>query len=930
MPRKCGYLLSGIFLGLFSTLSKAEEVVPISAKTVYVSPVSASDGPGDAWSNAFHSIQSAVDAAVDGDTVLVTNGTYATGGRITPGYACMNRVVVTKDIVLQSVNGPEVTIIEGAEATGGGNGPDAVRGVYMSAGQLSGFTVCNGHTMISGDAPFNCSGGGINMYGGTGVVSNCTIRGNMALCGGGSTAGTLNNCTLNGNMAGYGGGSYHGRLNNCTLYENTASNCGGGSYHGRLKCCTVYENTASNGGGSYSGILNNCTLSGNSAEIDGGGACDGTLYNCIVYFNSALKSGDNWYRCSFSYSCTTPMPAGEGNITNEPVLVSALCISPDSPCVGAGSSSYASAADIHGDAWQTPPSIGCDEPLSAQSGGLRLSIAAKGVELSTGYLLNLMAEIDGVVTSNSWSFGDGTLLDNTVYAQHAWSYPGSYDVVLTVYNDDHSEGVSTIQTVQVLSEQAAAMYVSASSGSDANDGLSWATAKQTIQAGVDAQVALGGTVWITNGNYTTGGRVTPGYACMNRVVVTKDIVLQSVNGPKVTTIEGAESTGGGNGADAVRGVYMLAGKLRGFTIRNGHTMVSGDLRSDRSGGGINLFGGAGVVSNCLLIGNTAEVQGGGSCFGTLNDCSLHGNTAYSGGGSCFGTLNDCTLYGNSAEGSGGGSFCGLVVNCLFVGNTAEYCGGGADRCEAFNCTFTGNSADYAGGTYSTRLYNCIAWFNSAEDREQNVRKGRYGAAFFTCSTDVEHGVDGCITNAPGFLDAENFDYNLHSASPCIDAGSNEYAPEGNDLNGEDRIIDGDLDGTVTVDMGCYEFVHAGDADRDSMRDSWERAHGLLPGADDRALDPDSDGFDNLAEYIADTHPGISGDYLSITSMDAETGTVYFNSSRERVYSLLSCTNLVEGVWVEDTSPTLGAGGADSLSSEDTEPFKFYQIKVAVP
>ena len=82
-----------------------------SADTFYVSTNSPSDGPGIAWNNAFHTIQGGIDAASSNDVVLVTNGVYNTGARITPGYACLNRVVITKDITVRSVNGADVTII---------------------------------------------------------------------------------------------------------------------------------------------------------------------------------------------------------------------------------------------------------------------------------------------------------------------------------------------------------------------------------------------------------------------------------------------------------------------------------------------------------------------------------------------------------------------------------------------------------------------------------------------------------------------------------------------------------------------------------------------------------------------------------------------------------------------------------------------------
>lgn len=46
----------------------------------------------------------------------------------------------------------------------------------------------------------------------------------------------------------------------------------------------------------------------------------------------------------------------------------------------------------------------------------------------------------------------------------------------------------------------------ATNGSDAAAGTSWATAKQTPQAAVNA-AGSGDTVWVSNGVYATGGEV---------------------------------------------------------------------------------------------------------------------------------------------------------------------------------------------------------------------------------------------------------------------------------------------------------------------------------------------------------------------------------------------------------------------------------------
>jgi len=115
---------------VFSTLSCL--IAP--ANTLHVWQGSPSPGPPyDSWATAAHVIQDAVDVAVDGDTVLVTNGVYATGGRAVHG-TMTNRVAIDRAITLSSVNGPEVTVIDGAQAPMGGDygsGDGALRCVHL-------------------------------------------------------------------------------------------------------------------------------------------------------------------------------------------------------------------------------------------------------------------------------------------------------------------------------------------------------------------------------------------------------------------------------------------------------------------------------------------------------------------------------------------------------------------------------------------------------------------------------------------------------------------------------------------------------------------------------------------------------------------------------------------------------------------------------
>src|ERR1039457_6852379 len=127
-----------------------------------------------------------------------------------------------------------------------------------------------------------------------------------------------------------------------------------------------------------------------------------------------------------------------------------------------------------------------------------------------------------------------------------------------------------------------------------------------------------------------------------------------IYGPGVTQIVGAPAPGTtGNGDGAIRCAYIgVNSTLSGFTLANGHTRTLGDFSQERCGGGV-WSEITGVISNCLLTGNSAY-YGGGSGSGTLDNCTLTGNSATISGGAADGSmLNNCTLTGNSADHGGG-------------------------------------------------------------------------------------------------------------------------------------------------------------------------------------------------------------------------------------------------------------------------------------
>src|SRR6266496_4077878 len=174
-----------------------------------------------------------------------------------------------------------------------------------------------------------------------------------------------------------------------------------------------------------------------------------------------------------------------------------------------------------------------------------------------------------------------------------------------------------------FSSRAVVRYVDVNSSNATPPFTNWASAAVTIQDAIDA-ADPGDTILVTNGVYQTGKRVVYG-SQPNRVAVTKPLTVQSVNGPGVTTIQGSSP----NGAGAVRCVYLSSNALlAGFTLTNGAT-VGGISDRESTGGGVWSEELTAVVSDCVLVGNSALDFGGGAVGATLNYCTLTANSAMS-------------------------------------------------------------------------------------------------------------------------------------------------------------------------------------------------------------------------------------------------------------------------------------------------------------
>ena len=306
-------------------------------------------------------LQTAINAAKDGDTLLVAAGTYS-------AIDATGRVL---DIV--SSDGPAATVIQGKNALLSKKRA-ATFGQTMTRPRctLTGFTVEGGYCN-----DYTTGGGGV--FGG--IVSNCVIRGNGALLGGGGAAycdlvgctisdnsstvmgagalvSTLESCLVTGNTVTFNGVSLLEALGVLSISDNFGG--GGGIAYAAAENCTIVGNTAKNssGGGAFWAVLNNTYIAGNASTKDGGNQ---NFYKCPVRVQPwFVCSEEPEYRNSLGYvdagADDTFVDAANGDYR----------LKPGSACVDAGDEDYLEVTnriDLAGaPRWRAKaPDIGCYE-----------------------------------------------------------------------------------------------------------------------------------------------------------------------------------------------------------------------------------------------------------------------------------------------------------------------------------------------------------------------------------------------------------------------------------------------------------------------------------------------------------------------------------------------------------------------------------------
>lgn len=692
-------------------------------------------------------IQQAIDAAPDWDTIIVFPGTYAE-----------NLDFGGKSIRVISDAGPESTIVDGRQ----------IDSVVVFDDREGEFSILEGFTLINGNA---YQGGGIHCFRASPRIQRNIIERNTADHGGGIYV-------------------YSGEvvLSSNIIAENSATGRGGGVY------CNADASIV------------NCTVCRNSAGSEGGGVylgrSDAVICNTVIWGNEAPSQPDLFLDLSYptiTFSNIKGGWPGTGNIDAAPEFKNALQgdyrLRHTSPCVDTG---YSGASDIgqrdfEGDQriryWAVD--IGADEFL------------IEHLFVVPDLYPNIQQAIDDAVDADIIHVKPGIYRENIDFLGKTITVKSTAGPALTII-DGMQQG-SAVTFSEGMAGHALLEGFTITNGTGNHRDSS-----STYGGGVDcrnSKATVNDCIISANRADFGGGICVSG----DRIHVENNLISENeglVSGGGIIVefgdrVEIANNTIAGNEA-ALSGGGLF---YDDYYWHNRDSVVDNLIVENEAGiegGGAYLAGNLLLVSNNQIADNVAGFAGAGLLTYDMEGSEVSGNTIARNivltgeGGAAIDVrgraLNnlfaDNIIFNNQATaGIGGISFeeswkCNgsAIVNCTIVDNSTFGVYGGF-----FDDPSIANSIVWNNG------YKELWWLGTTQVTYCNVKGGYSGV--------------GNINVDPAFADPAAGDYHLTYGSPCINAGYAYSTVRPEDFEGDSRTGSGGVD--MGADEFRHHLYHLG-------------------------------------------------------------------------------------------------------------------------
>jgi len=134
-----------------------------------------------------------------------------------------------------------------------------------------------------------------------------------------------------------------------------------------------------------------------------------------------------------------------------------------------------------------------------------------------------------------------------------------------------------------------------------------------------------------------------------------------------------------------------------------------------------------------------------------------------------------------------------------------------------------------------------------------------------------------------------------------------------------------------LNAGQFITACSGDLDGDGLPDTWESAYfsGATNATSD--ADPDNDGFNNYAEYVAGTIPTNGLSFFAIEAGRSNTAAVLqFGSVSNRLYNIYWRTNISLGDWTLFRTNLAGDNSVITISVSNQPASSYYRSRVTFP